>query len=422
MEMATITQPAPAGISATAVQKYLKSATAVQSWVESHDYKGYEPFDGLSSPLRAMTFGNLLAERILQQAVRQSPWNFRPLIGIKPLDSTKGRGMMAWGYLLLHRATGHSDYWDKATATLRWLDAHKSSKFEKHSWANYFPFSSRGGSYSKDDSIIVWTSLIAQTYMEAFEQSRDQWFLDIAESACDWIMSLPREKTDRGDCLSYFAHAQESIHNANMLGAAALGRASRLMERQDYEDVARSAMRYSCLAMRPDGSWWYADEDQYHWIDNFHTGYNLDSLKCYIDYTGDTEFAGDLRRGLEFFKQNFFEESGRPKYYHDRAYPIDIQCAAQAIDTLAYFSPEDPESLQLAMKVADWTMGNMQSRKGFFYFRKYPMGITARTPMLHWGQATMFKGLSHLVLRLSGAGDRPAAVATAELSSVGQRG
>ena len=52
----------------------------------------------------AYTFGNLLAERILQQAVRQSPINIRPLIGIKPLDSTKGRGMMAWGYLLLHRS------------------------------------------------------------------------------------------------------------------------------------------------------------------------------------------------------------------------------------------------------------------------------------------------------------------------------
>src|SRR5271165_2710075 len=82
-------------------QRLLESASAVQCWVENNEYRGYEPFDGLSSPLRACTFGNLLAERILQQAVRQSPVNIRPLIGIKPLDSTKGRGMMAWGYLLL---------------------------------------------------------------------------------------------------------------------------------------------------------------------------------------------------------------------------------------------------------------------------------------------------------------------------------
>ena len=299
-----------AAISESTKRRLLESAAAVQCWVEANGYRGYEPFDGLSSPLRSCTFGNLLAERILQQAVRQSPLNIRPLIGIKPLDSTKGRGMMAWGYLLLHRTTGIADYWTKAVECLRWLDTHRSPKFEKHSWANYFDFSSRGGTYRKDDSIIVWTSQIAQAYLEAFEQSQDQWFLDIASSACDWIMSLPRERTDRGDCLSYFAHGQESIHNANMLGAAALARTARQTGRQDYADVARAAMRYSCLRMLPNGAWWYAEDDQYHWIDNFHTGYNLDSLKCYIECTGDTEFSGHLTKGLRFFKSTSFSRPG----------------------------------------------------------------------------------------------------------------
>lgn len=385
----------------TVLPQLVRSAEAVRHWVEKGEYRGYEPFDGLSSPLRALTFKNLYAERILQQAVRQSPINIRPLLGIKPLDSTKGRGMMAWGYLLLHRATGDPDYWTKAVACLKWLDTRKSPKFEKHSWANYFDFSSRGGAYYKDDSIIVWTSHIVQAYLEAFEQSQDQWFLDIASSACDWIMSLPRERTDRGDCLSYFAHEQESIHNANMLGAAALARAAKHTGREDYATVARSAMYYSCSRMLPNGAWWYAEDDRYHWIDNFHTGYNLDSLKCYIEYSGDAQWADQLAKGLKFFQDHFFEASGRPRYYHDRSYPIDIQCASQAIDTLAYFSVDEPESLSLAVKVADWTIRNMQDRKGFFYYRKYPFLITARTPMLHWGQATMFKGLAHLILRLS---------------------
>lgn len=378
-----------------------RSAAAVQGWVEAHQYRGYEPFDGLSSPLRPLTFGNLLLERILQQAVRQSPLNLRPVLGIRPLESTKGRGMMAWGYLLLHRATGRSDHWSKAVDCLGWLDRNKSPKFGKHSWANAFDFSSRGGSYHKDDSIIVWTSMIAQAYLEAYEQSGEQWFLDVAISACDWIMCLPREKTEAGDCLSYFAHGQESIHNASMLGAAALARASQLAGRDDYRQVARSAMLYSCSRMRADGSWWYAEEPQYRWIDNFHTGYNLDSLKCYTDYTQDHEFESCLDRGLTFFKQNFIESSGRPKYYHSRTYPIDIQCAAQTIDTLAYFSQRDNECLELAKKVADWTISNMQDRRGHFHFRIYPIGVKGRTPMLHWGQATMFKALAHLIVRLT---------------------
>jgi hypothetical protein len=379
--------------------RFTDSAAAVQGWVESHGYRGYEPFDGLSSPFRALTFGNLLAERILQQAVRQSPVNIRPLLGIKPLDSTKGRGMMAWGYLLLFKATKDERYKIKALELLDWLDVHKSSKFEKHSWANYFDFSSRGGTYRKDDSIIVWTSLIAQAYLEAFEQFQDERLLRIATSACDWIMSLPRERTGTGDCLSYFAHAQESIHNASMLGAAALARASRHAGREDYAEVARSAIRYSCLRMLDDGSWWYAEDPRYRWIDSFHTGYNLDSLRCYIDSTGDGEFCPHLRRGLRYFETHFFEPSGRPKYYHDRAYPIDIQCASQAIDTLANFSDAEPTAHALVLKVTDWTIANMQDPRGFFYYRKYPFGVTAKTPMLHWGQATMFKALAHLIVR-----------------------
>src|ERR1700722_17580805 len=113
--MGTITAPGLLTTTSESMMERLsESATAVQHWVEANNYRGYEPFDGLSSPFRKFTCGNLLAERILQQAVRQSPINIRPLIGIKPLDSTKGRGMMAWGYLLLYRTTGLADYWTKA--------------------------------------------------------------------------------------------------------------------------------------------------------------------------------------------------------------------------------------------------------------------------------------------------------------------
>ncbi|MFZ3374627.1 MAG: hypothetical protein WA183_03655, partial [Chthoniobacterales bacterium] len=78
-------------------------------------------------------------------------------------------------------------------------------------------------------------------------------------------------------------------------------------------------------------------------------------------------------------------------------YPVDIQCASQAIDTLCFFSEEHPEGLALAAKVAAWTIGQLQDPSGYFYYRKYPL-VTSRTPYFHWGQATMFKALSHFQL------------------------
>lgn len=371
------------------------SLDKVEHWVEEHDYRGYEPFDGLSSYLRPLTFGNLLCERLLLQLVRQSPVNLRPILGIRPQDSTKGRGYMAWGYLFRFKATGSEEYKRKAEDCLGWLDAHKCRKFGKHSWSNHFDFSSRGGRYTKDDPIIVWTALIGQAYLEAYEITGETRWLQIADSACGWIMDLPRDKTSTGDCLSYLAHIQSPVHNSNMLGAAMLARTAKHTGNQEYVNVARSAMQYSCTRQLPDGSWWYAEYPDHHWIDSFHTGYNLDSLKCYIESTGDETWRPNMINGLEFFKAHFFEETGRPKYYHNRTYPVDSQCAAQAIDTLAYFSEEDPSCLDLAVKVARWTIENMQDADGHFYYRQYPL-MKAKAPMLHWAQATTYKALAIL--------------------------
>jgi hypothetical protein len=184
------------------------------------------------------------------------------------------------------------------------------------------------------------------------------------------------------------------------LGAGILARTGKHTGIQKFIEVARSAMEYSCSRQLPDGAWWYGEEPQYHWIDNFHTGYNLESLKFYLDATGDPQYRPHLLKGLAFYKANLFEASGRPKYYHTRTYPVDIQCAAQAIETLAFLSEHDPESLELARNVAGWTIKHMQERDGHFYYRQYPL-MKARTPMLHWGQATMFKALALLFEKLS---------------------
>jgi rhamnogalacturonyl hydrolase YesR len=377
------------------------SLDRVQQWVEDRQYRGYEPFDGLSSWFRPLTFGTLLGERLLLQLIRQSPINLRPIMGVFPQESTKGRGYMASGYLLRYRTTGNAGYLRKAEACLDWLDHHKAPKFKHHSWSNHFDFSSRGGAYTRHDPIIVWTALIGFAYLDAYEITGEKRWLEIAESACRWIMDLPREKTGQGTCISYLAQGQSSIHNSNLLGAAMLARTAKHTGNPEYLKVARAAVEYSCSRQLPDGAWWYGEDPRYHWIDNFHTGYNLDSLKSYAEGSGDESWQSHIQKGLDYYKRHFFEPDGCPKYYHDRCYPIDSQCAAQSIESLASFSAQDPECLALAIKVARWTIANMQGRDGHFYYRIYPL-MKARTPMLHWAQATIYKGLSVLEHRLRG--------------------
>jgi hypothetical protein len=51
------------------------------------------------------------------------------------------------------------------------------------------------------------------------------------------------------------------------------------------------------------------------------------------------------------------------------------------------------------VKVAQWTIDNMQDKDGFYY-RQYPIGIKAKAPMLHWAQATTYKALTLLFSKL----------------------
>ena len=287
-------------------EKIRHSLALLQEWVEQQGYRGYEPFDGLLSWARPLACGNLFAERLLQQLIRQSPLNLRPVLGVKPKDSTKGRGYMASGYVMLYRVTKQQEYLDKALACLEWLDVHKVARFKYHSWSNHFDFVSRGGRYTQNDPIIVWTALIGHAYVDAFEVTGNERLLEVATSVCNWILELPRERTERGDCISYLPDLQSSIHNANMLGAGILARTAKHSGSAEYRRVARAAMEYSCSRQRPDGSWWYAEDAAHQWIDNFHTGYNLESLKHYCDATADNAYAQNFEKGLAFYKANFF--------------------------------------------------------------------------------------------------------------------
>jgi hypothetical protein len=379
--------------------KVQTSLQRVSRWVEEHNYRGYDPGDGQLSFLRAFTFKQPFLERVLTGAILRVPFNVRPLLGIRPHTSSKGMGYMAWGYVRLYTLSHQRRYAERAAECLNWLMRHRAPKYGEYCWGNEFSFSTRAGKIPRQEPTLVWSSLIGQAFLDAYEAFGDERYLEAAASTCDWVLRVPRETTQTGLCLSYVAYDQLSIHNSNMLGAALLARVGRLTGNCEAMETARNAMRYSCSRQHSDGAWFYGESPKYHWIDAFHTGYNLDSLKRYIDNTGDTGFAGPLKRGYSYFKKNFFEASGAPKYYHDKTYPIDIQCAAQSIDTLTYFSDSDQTALGLAWQVADWTIDHMQAADGHFYYRDLGWK-RVKTPMLHWGQGTMFKALAHLLSTL----------------------
>jgi polysaccharide biosynthesis protein VpsJ len=370
----------------------------LSDWLEKNDYQGYDTFDGLNARfVRPLAFNNKFLLTALQQGVRRFPLNLRPLLGVRKSHSTKGMGFLARGFMRLQDATGDPAWQDKAEFALQWLIDHQSKGYSGACWGNHFDYQSRSFYLPKGVPTVVWTSLIGHAFLDAYDHFHKHAYLDVAVSACEHILrDLDTFADGGGLCISYIPGQNKQVHNANTLGAGLLARTYSITRTEAYRALAEKAIQYTAHYQRPDSSWYYGEASNLHWVDNFHTAYVLDCFKYYIDYTGDDRFEKQLQNGYQYWKDTFFLPDGTPRYYDRKTLPLDIQCCSQAIDTLVFFHDRDPESLDLALKVARWTIENMQDRTGYFYYRRYSRAVVNTTPTLHWGQATMLCALAGL--------------------------
>jgi hypothetical protein len=383
-------------------------------WLENHDYRAYDTFDGLNAKfVRPLTFNKPLLRIVLQQGVRRFPLNLRPLLGITPERSTKGMGFLARGFIRLYRSTGDAMWRSRAESMLQWLVENQSPGYNGACWGNHFDYQSRSVFVRKLSPSVVWTSLIGHAFLDAYEQFRDERYLETAISACRHI-ELDLGAYSEGDalCIHYFPTSTHQVHNANTLGASLLARTTSYIQNEQWREMATRAMLYTAKYQREDASWYYGEASNLHWVDNFHTAYVLDCFHWYRKTTDDDQFDRQMMAGYWYWKKTFFLSDGTPRYYSHKTQPLDIQSCSQAIDTLVLFHDRDLESLSLAQKLVQWTIENMQDPSGYFYYRRYSRQIVNKTPTLHWGQATMLCALSGLYEALAGSESRPNAFAT----------
>ena len=130
-------------------------------------------------------------------------------------------------------------------------------------------------------------------------------------------------------------------------------------------ELANKALSYSMKYQRDDGSWWYADTDYQKWIDSFHTGFNLQCIRYFLELGLAEQHREGYDAGVKFYAENFFEPDGTCKYYHNKLEPIDVHSFAQAI---VFFSGEKKYP-ELVDRVAKRFIDLMQDERGFFYFQ-----------------------------------------------------
>ena len=369
-------------------------ADALLSWLGHSGFAGYDPFDGLESPVfRALGLTRSTFARLAWiQLCKRSPVNLRRLVAVPPLRNPKTLGLVLTG--LSQRARVRSAIEEELANTLvRWL---WDQQVELGAWGYPFAWQNRVFYAPPHMPNAVCSSFVVHGLMDYGEQSGYDEPIELAQRAIPFFRDvLGRTVVGNEVCFSYTAADRTRIHNVNLLVASVLARLGRVGGCDELLSLATAALRYSTTRQRADGAWPYGEAESQRWIDGFHTGFNLTALRWLAELTGAPEATQARRSGFAFFQQRLLDDRGLPKYYEHSFYPVDAHNCAQAIVTLVESMDLDPDSLDVACKVADWTVDTLRLAPGQYAYRRTRFGLN-RVVYTRWSQAWMFRALSAL--------------------------
>ena len=382
-------------------EKTRNSLIRLTDYCKSEGFKGYDPYDGLNSALfQAIPFisKNRLARLVWIQLFKRSPLNLRVITRVKKDHNPKALGLFLSGYCNLYKMRADQEYLDMIQFFIDKLKEVVNKNNSGACWGYNFDWQARAFFQPKNTPTVVATTFIGSALLDAYEITKEDQLLKIARSACDFIIKdINRTYDDKENfAFSYSPLDKSVVFNASLLGSRLLSRVYSYTHEIELLDLAEKSVAFCCDYQKNDGSWSYGTLDFHHWIDNFHTGYNLECIADYMKYSGDNSFELHLDNGFDYYIKTFFTDEGVSKYYNNSVYPIDIHSPAQLIITLTRLG-KFQEYRNLADKVISWTIDNMQSDKGYFYYQKNKFFIS-KIPYMRWAQAWMFYALSEYLL------------------------
>lgn len=395
-------------------QQVISSFNKLKSYCESEHYKGWDPYDGLNSKVfQALPFFKYSASCRLAviQGFKRSPINLRRIAMVPKEYNAKGIGLFLQGYSNLLKAVRNNpslatDLGTEAEIIVKIREVADllmslQSKGDYHGacWGYNFDWQARRlFLFPKYTPTVVATNFCATALMEAYEATGEQHYLDTALTAAEFVKEdLHRYQCEEGFLFSYSKlPGNDTVYNASLLGSRLLSYCYKYTGNEEYRDLAEASVKACCKGQREDGAWVYGLLPVQSWVDSFHTGYNLDGLIAYEEQTGDTKYHKSIEKGLDYYIKNFFETDGTPKYYDNQMYPIDIHCPGQLFVTLSRLHKFE-ENKELAKKVLEWTIRNMQDKKGYFYYQ-LKKGISSKISYMRWSNAFMFCALTYYLL------------------------
>ena len=374
----------------------LDSLTRLRAFCEGERFKGWDPFDGLSSGIfdRTLLKDHPWGRILWLQFFKRCPINLRPVFQVPKDYNPKGLALFLSGYAHLYRAFADEAALGSLKTLTGLLLERRSPGYSGACWGYPFDWQSRVFFVPQGTPNVIVSTFSGHALLDAYDLTGEQALLQTALSVADFISKDLNRSTDEqgGLCFSYTPLDRSRIINASLLASGFLARVSSLRKDLALLEDARRSVAFCCRFQNHDGSWFYGTRPNQRWIDSFHTAYNLEALDRYRQWSGDESFQKHFSAGMEYYLGHFFTPDGVPKYYHDRVYPVDVHSAASLV-SLMVTSGLAEEHAALLDNVLRWTIRHMQTAQGAFCYQKnrfYRIDI----PYMRWSQAWMFFALS----------------------------
>jgi len=391
---------------------FVNSLSSLKTYCEKEHFKGWDPYDGLNSKVFQsvpILKHSAICRLIMIQGFKRCPINLRRIFFVPKGYNAKGIGLFLSGYCNLYKIISENPNLSEVLGAkerllkqikdlANLLISLQSMGYSGACWGYNFDWQARRlFLFPKNTPTVVATNFCATALMEAYEITKEEHFLNVASSAADFVVKdLHRTPYKDGYLFSYSPlKGNDTVFNASLLGSRLLSYVYHYTGREEYRECAELSIKACCAGQREDGAWVYGMLPVQSWVDSFHTGYNLDALIAYQELTGDRKYVEYLAKGFNYYINHFFKTDGMPKYYDNKIYPIDIHCPGQLFVSLSRLH-KFKENSDLAKKVLDWTIKNMQNKKGYFYYQLKPF-VSSKIPYMRWSNAFMFYALTFFI-------------------------
>ncbi len=390
---------------------FRRIANEVLQWAVDRDFKGTDPYDGLNSRLLAPFLKNSRFLRLATiQAVKRSPIDLRPLLGVPEGYNPKGLALFLSGLGLTkgEEKAGNPELITRLEQMILSLaskpdgtpvfsedrrvrmditqdEAEYAGIF---AWGYNFPWQSRAFLQPAWYPTAVCSSFI----LDALRDSQSDFYPIAARKLAQFTSdSLNIHEDKSGICFSYSPGDNTRVYNASLFAAKILVQAAQFEEeptRARFRKLAREACSYVAGKQRANGSWVYGEAGHWQWVDNLHTGFVLETMQFITEALETDEFKESLLKGLNYYRSSLFTEEGDAKYFENSLYPLDPHCYAQGAITIKKLNEPDLAERILSRAVEQlWD----ERKKGFF--RKLSKHSREGLIHLRWNQGWMFKAL-----------------------------